>query len=223
MKPQNEFNRRRFLLRTGVAVGSGIVTCAGLGMLATMPPEVAFKELTCAKETTLTKRILVAYASRAGATGEVAEAIGSVFCDAGAAVDVRLAKDVTDLNSYQAVVLGSAIYMGRWMSDAAGFLKNHRVTLSRMPVATFTVCMLMVDQPAEHQKLIATHFPDSEQPPRLQPLSHGIFAGRIDYSKLSFFYSAIAKGMKAKEEDRRDWPAIRAWAGKLATQLTSVT
>jgi hypothetical protein len=41
----------------------------------------------------------------------------------------------------------------------------------------------------------------------------------MDYSKLSLFYRAIAKMMKAKEEDRCDWLAIRTWAGELVPQL----
>jgi menaquinone-dependent protoporphyrinogen oxidase len=220
MNKQTTLNRRRFLIGAGV-VGAGLATCSGLGMLATAQPAIEFKELNCIKEQTM-NRVLVAYASRAGATGEIAEAVGQVLCDAGATVEVRQAKDVTDLSAYGAVVLGSAIYMGSWMADATGFVKKHRATLSQMPLATFTVSMLMVDRPAEHQQLITTHFTGSDQPPRLQPVSNALFAGRIDYSKLSFFYRTIAKMMKAKEEDRRDWPAIRAWAGTLAAQLVAV-
>jgi menaquinone-dependent protoporphyrinogen oxidase len=167
----------------------------------------------------MTEKILVAYASRAEATGEVAEAIGQVLGNAGAAVDVRQMKDVSDLNPYRAAVLGSAIYMGGWMQDATKFVEKHRETLSRMPVATFTVSMLMVDRPDEYQALIATHFTASEQPPHIEPISNGIFAGRIEYSKLSLFHRTIAKMMKAAEEDRRDWDAIRAWAEGLIPQL----
>ena len=171
----------------------------------------------------MAEKILVTYASRAGATGEVADAIGRELGKSGFSVDVRQAKEATDLSAYSAVVLGSAIYMGGWMSDGTKFVEKHRETLSRMPLATFTVSMLMVDRPKEHQQLIATHFTESEQQPRLQPVSNGIFAGRIDFSKLPFFYRTIAKMMKAEEEDRRDWDAIRAWAGEMAPQLVAVS
>jgi len=77
--------------------------------------------------------------SRAGSTGEVAEAIGQVLCEAGAAVDVRLAKEVTDLSPYRAVVVGSAVYMGKWMPEAVKFVETHRDALSRMPVAYFLI------------------------------------------------------------------------------------
>jgi len=171
----------------------------------------------------MTQKILVTYASRAGATSEVAELIGQVLGDTGASVDVRQAKDITGLSQYTSVVVGSAIYMGGWMSDATKFVEKHRETLSQMPVATFTVCMLMVDNLEEHQTLIATQFTESEQNPHLQPVSNGIFAGQINYSKLPFFQRTIAKIMKAEEEDRRDWYAIRNWVGDLATQLVPVS
>jgi menaquinone-dependent protoporphyrinogen IX oxidase len=83
--------------------------------------------------------------------------------------------------------------------------------------------MLMVDRPEEFQQLIATQFTESEPPPRIQPISNGIFAGRIDYGKLPFSHRSIAKMMKAEEEDRRDWDSIRNWAGELALQLIAVS
>jgi menaquinone-dependent protoporphyrinogen oxidase len=220
MSKETHLSRRRFLVGAGAATGASIVACSGLGMWATAQPAIDFKKSTCIKESNVNK-ILVAYASRAGATGEVADAIGQVLCETGAAVEVSPVNDVTNLDPYQAVVLGSAIYMGSWMPAAVNFLDQHRQALSQIPVATFTVSMLMVDRPEEHQQLIAKHFTESEQQPRFQPVSNAIFAGRIAYDKLSFFYRSIAKMMKAEEQDKRDWPAIQGWARSLASQLVA--
>ena len=218
MNKANKISRRQFLIGTGTVAGTGIIACSSLGVLTTIPV-IDFKESSYQKEISMNGKILVTYASRAGATGEVADAIGQVLANAGGAVDVRQVNHVTNLNDYSAVVLGSAIYMGSWMSDATKFVEKNRQTLNQMPLATFTVSMLMVDRPAEHQALISTQFTGSEQQPRLQPVSNGIFAGRIDYSKLPFFYRTIAKMMKAEERDCRDWDAIRDWAGELSAQL----
>ncbi len=98
--------RRLFLMLAGGAVGASVLYCGGLATLGLRQPAIEYIESICGKEENVEDKILVAYASRAGSTGEVAEAIGQVLCEAGAAVDVRLAKGVTDLSPYRAVVEG---------------------------------------------------------------------------------------------------------------------
>jgi len=85
-------------------------------------------------------RILVAYAGRCGSTAEVAEAIGRTIADGKTAVDVQRVQDVTDLTRYRAVVLGSAVRVGKWLPEAMEFIKAHQSLLNRMPVAYFQVC-----------------------------------------------------------------------------------
>jgi menaquinone-dependent protoporphyrinogen oxidase len=155
-------------------------------------------------------KVLVAYASRAGSTGEVAEAIGEALCEGGAAVDVRLAKEVTDVGSYRAVVVGSAARMGQWLPEAVKFVNTHKEGLSQMPVAYFTVCLTMTDDTEENRREATTYTDPVHE--IVQPLDVGLFAGALDYRKLSLPFRLIMKGMKAEEGDFRDWGAIRAWA-----------
>ncbi len=70
-------------------------------------------------------QVLVAYATKYGATPGIAEKIGQVLNQAGLHVDVLPVERVKDLSSYQAVVLGSATYIGRWRKAAAKFLKSN--------------------------------------------------------------------------------------------------
>jgi len=219
MSEQTKITRRRFLKVAGGAVGASALACIGLGILATRQPEVEFVESSCGKEENMGDKILVACASRAGATGEVAEAIGEVLCDGGAAVDVRLAKDMTDLSPYRAVVVGSAIYMGRWMSEAVKFVETHRDALNSMPVAYFVVCLTMKDDTEENRRTVAAYLDPVREV--VQPVDVGLFAGRLDYSKLPFLFRLIIKAMKQPEGDYRNWEAIRAWAGELAPLLGS--
>ena len=216
MNEQTKITRRRFLKVAGGAVGASALACVGLGILATRSPEIEFAESSCGEEN-MGDKILVAYASRAGSSGEVAEAIGEVLCGGGAAVDVRLAKDVTDVSPYRAVVVGSAIYMGRWMSEAVKFVETHRDALSRVPVAYFTVCLTMKDDTEENRRTVAAYLDPVREV--VQPLDVGLFAGRLDYSKLPFLYRLIIKAMKQPEGDYRNWEAIRAWAGELVPLL----
>jgi menaquinone-dependent protoporphyrinogen oxidase len=55
--------------------------------------------------------VLVAYASKRGSTEEIAHAVAETLHDGGLDVDCLRASDVGDLDRYDAVVLGSAVYM----------------------------------------------------------------------------------------------------------------
>jgi menaquinone-dependent protoporphyrinogen oxidase len=58
-------------------------------------------------------QVLVAYATKYGATAEIAEKKGQVLRKAGLRADVLSADRVSDLAPYNAVVLGSAVYIGQ--------------------------------------------------------------------------------------------------------------
>jgi menaquinone-dependent protoporphyrinogen oxidase len=232
MSKQTRITRRRFLIGAGTALGASVLTCGGLGVWAARPPEIEFVESNYGEEKNMRDKILIAYASRAGSTGEVAEAIGQTLADqssanGGAAVDVRLAKDVTDVSAYRAVVVGSAVYMGQWMPEAVKFVERHRDALNQMPIACFTVCLRMKDDREENQRVVTAHLNPEGQAPRIQPVDLGLFAGRMDYGKLSFLYRTVAKAVgkterSSGEGDWRDWDAIRTWAAGLSPALLGV-
>ena len=69
----------------------------------------------------MSKKILVTYATQGGSTAGIAEAVGKTMAEAGAQVDVRPIQSVSDLRSYQAVVVGSAIHSGKWLPEATKF------------------------------------------------------------------------------------------------------
>ena len=75
------------------------------------------------------KRILVAFATGSGSTGEVAQAIGDVLGESGVPVDVLTVQTINSVNSYSAVVLGSSIRLGRWLPEAVAFLKTFKNVL----------------------------------------------------------------------------------------------
>ena len=88
-------------------------------------------------------RVLVAYASRHGATAGIAERIGSVLADEGIAVDVRTITDVrvmergAQLDRYDAFVVGSAVYGNHWLGDARDFVRRNARLLITYPVWMF--------------------------------------------------------------------------------------
>lgn len=153
--------------------------------------------------------ILVAYATKAGSTAEIAEVIGQTLCENGAVVDVRPVKEVRSLDGYRAVIVGSAIRMGRWLPEAVKFIEVHKTELAHMPTAYFLVCLFLSEGTPEMRATVAAYL----DPVRavLEPNSIGLFPGKMDYSKLSWLDRQAAKMVKAPEGDHRDWQAIRDW------------
>lgn len=83
-------------------------------------------------------RVLVAYGSRRGSTAEIARWIGDVLHGLGLEAEVAEAATVRDVTAYDAVVLGGALYAGRWHKDARRFARRHATALSGRPVWLFS-------------------------------------------------------------------------------------
>src|SRR4030043_177459 len=212
MSGRTEINRRSFLILIGGAISASTMPYNRVMAVEDRQLVVEFIESSCEKDKKMKSKLLIAYGSRCGSTSGVAEAIGQVLCEAGGAVDVRLVKDVTDLSPYQGVIVGSAIRMGKWLPEVVEFVKTHQDTLSRVPVAYFAVCLTMKDDTVENRhKALSYLDPVRKQFPQVKPADIGLFAGAVDYRKLSFAYSLILKVMGAPEGDFRNWEAIRTW------------
>ena len=63
-------------------------------------------------------KVLVAAATKYGATGEIAEVIGDVLAERGIDATVIAPEQVARIGEYDAVVLGSAVYAGHWLDEA---------------------------------------------------------------------------------------------------------
>lgn len=162
-------------------------------------------------------RILVTYATRAGSTAEVAAGIAETLRATGASVDVVPIKAAPEVNDYDAVVVGSTIRMGQWLPEAVAFVKANRWILSYIPTAYFVVsASLREDTPEMRQKVQA--YLDTVCA-MLEPTSVGLFAGKIDYHKLSWLDRTIAKAVGTPEGDWRNWNAIHQWARELQASL----
>jgi menaquinone-dependent protoporphyrinogen oxidase len=162
-------------------------------------------------------RILVCYATKYGATEEIAREIGKTLHEAGLAVDVIPVIAVTDLKPYRAVIIGSPIYMGKWLHESAQFVRDHRVALSHREVAAFAVGYSLKDRLEEHLRN-ADRAIDAIRL-YVEPVDVALFAGRIIPDTMSAADRAILTLGGVKPGDFRDWDEIRAWAGKLAERL----
>ncbi len=163
-------------------------------------------------------KILIAYATKAGSTAEVAAEIGRVVeSKGGCEVDVHPVDKLKGVDGYDAAIIGSAIRVGKWLPEAMKFVEKHRDALGQIPVALFTVCLTLSEDTEENRREVAAYLdPVCEV---VQPVDIGLFAGLMDYSKLSFLLRLMVKKMGSPEGDFRDWEAIRAWAGQVRARL----
>lgn len=159
-------------------------------------------------------RVLVAAASKHGGTTEIAKAIGSALTDARLETDVRAVDEVATLDSYDAVVLGSAVYMGHWLEPAREFVDRNGTALATRPVWLFSSGPLgdppkPASEPTDVLGLIEiTHARD-----------HRVFPGIIDKGALGFGERAVVGVVRAPAGDYRPWDEIHAWALGIARAL----
>jgi len=178
--------------------------------------------------------LLVAYASKYGATKGIAEAIGETLRREGLDADVREVGSVQSPTEYDAFVVGSALYMFHWMKEARKFLSKNSNLLAGRPVWLFSSGpvgdkatdargrnVLEVSGPKELDELRGL----------AKPRDHRVFFGAIDGARLTgtmgFFYRMARRSEAAKESmpegDFRDWKAIDDWAQGIATALKGAT
>jgi menaquinone-dependent protoporphyrinogen oxidase len=107
--------------------------------------------------------------------------------------------------------------MRRLMPEAVAFVEANQQALSQVPVAYFVVCGTLKEDTEENRRQAAA-FLDPLR--RIVPsVDEGLFAGVMDYGKMSFLQQMIMRVMGGVEGDYRDWEAIRGWAERLSTTM----
>ena len=158
--------------------------------------------------------ILVTAASKHGATGEVADAIARRIEASGITVDRLAPADVTSVADYDAVVVGSAVYILQWMPEAHDFMERFKDELPAGRVWAFSVGMNGVPK---HSR---------QDGSRVGPLLTHVkcrdlhtFAGRYKPSLLSLRERSVARLAGVVEGDFRDWEAVDQWAVEIVEAL----
>jgi menaquinone-dependent protoporphyrinogen oxidase len=164
-------------------------------------------------------KVLVAHASRRGSTAEIAEAVADTLRGSGLDVECVAAADVESLAGFDAVVLGSAVYMKRWSGDAKHFLRRHHDALGGMPFWVFSSGP--VGDPAEDDPKWTEPRRIVDQVERLGGRGHVVFGGRLPIEPHGPIERAMVESIPPEFHDRRDWDEIRAWATGVAAEIRS--
>ena len=150
---------------------------------------------------------LVVFATRNGATREVADAIADALRADGTTVDVQAAWSVRrSVAERDLIVLGAPLYSGRWLPSVHRFLKRHRTDLEHLPVAVFALGPL--DRTDEAWSCSRSQLDAALAKHQwLSPVATALFGGAEELGR-----------SLSPRRDLRDWPAIRAWAVAVSRQ-----
>lgn len=189
------------------------------------------------------KKVLVAYATMAGSTLEVAQAVGEEFTKQGFQADVLPVREVKSLQGYDGVVVGGPMIMG-WHREARRFLRKHRKEFSQVPLAVFVLAISLTRTGEIDEGGVSIVVDeDLSKPPKVQgelsfreryaqldkylapivnatrpatPVSIGVFGGRLEYGRLKWWAVLfVMLVIQAAAGDKRNWQVIRSWAAGL--------
>jgi menaquinone-dependent protoporphyrinogen oxidase len=167
--------------------------------------------------------VLVVYGSRLGATRGIAERIGAQLREDRLDVVVQPASEAIVFTDADAFVIGSGVYAGHWVREAADYVRRNRAILVRRPVWLFSSGpvgdLATRHEPVEPKDVGALRA-------MVNPREHRVFAGALDRSTLDGSTLGRAERLVARtmipEGDYRDWAAIDAWTAGIAREIARV-
>jgi len=195
----------------------------------------------------LAKKVLIAYTTNAGSTTEIAQFIGDDLRKKGYEVNVFRLEEVESVRAYDVVVVGAPMILG-WHRAAQQFIKHHQADLAQKQVAYFSTLMSLTDAdldligsapvridpwlpkpPKDPERLnykeryatLANYLrPMVKAAPSLQPVSIGIFGGKMELFRLKWWQMLfVMVTIQAQPGDLRNWDFIQSWVDELHTCL----
>jgi len=163
--------------------------------------------------------VLVAYASRHGATAEIAARMAERLGSSGIPVEYLHVDAVDTLDGYDAVVLGAPVYDGSWPPEADRFVTANRQALAARPLWLFSVGSF-----GDTKRLIG---PMTRKQPRgvaeilaaTRAREYRVFQGVIQKHQWPFWPRVFFHAFGGRFGDRRDWRSIEAWANSIAVDV----
>ncbi|MFJ4483666.1 flavodoxin domain-containing protein [Streptomyces longwoodensis] len=164
----------------------------------------------------MTTNVLVAFGTTNGSTAGIAETVADVLREEGLTVRTAPAATVRDVTEFDAVVVGGALYAGRWHKDARRFVRRHRRALRERPVWLFSSGPL---DPSASERDISPVPGVRRTVLRLDARDHVTFGGRLEEGAEGRIARMILRS--GKGGDFRDFARIADWAKQIAADLTA--
>jgi menaquinone-dependent protoporphyrinogen oxidase len=163
-------------------------------------------------EVVISMKVLVAHGSRMGGTEEIAYAVASKLSTMGYAVTIASANDARDAERFDAVVVGSSLYAGRWKSGCVKLLKHLTHAKYSGPVWLFQSGPLgdQADDPQPVPKKVRTLAAE------LDVRGVVTFGGRLEKNPPGVIAKAMAKEQAG---DWRNWRHIDVWSAEIGEAL----
>jgi len=160
-------------------------------------------------------KVLVTAASRHGSTAEIATIIAGILQESHIDADALPPAAVADVVDYDAVILGSAIYAGRWLQPALDFVQRHAEDLAVRPVFLFSSGPLgdPPGAPAEPDDAI-----DAEL--AIGAMDVQVFPGRLVRRHLGPSERFVVAMTHAPQGDFRPWDDIVDWTREIVRYLS---
>lgn len=163
-------------------------------------------------------RVLVTYATSTGCTRGVAEDLAAALRTEDVTVDLHPVDEAPGPEGYDAVVVGSGVRVGQWRKPARTWVGTHAAALTRIPVAFFTVGMILRLFP-ERTDEVRGYTDGLIEHTGVRPVDIGLFTGWNQPDEFGRAERLMLRAMKAPVGDFRDPAAVRAWAESLRAPL----
>lgn len=201
--------RRQFLACAAAGIGATALTCGGLAAIALRRPGLGYYRRLAADRNPARLAVLVTYATRAGSTIGIAQAIASELEKRRFTVDICPVNRVTDLADYSCVAIGSAIRMSAPLPEAMEFVEQYHDTLRTIPTAFFAVYLMNTENDEASSRARLAYLDPVR---KLLPLQHeAFFTGVFDPAKVSLVEGLMGRMLESPVGDFRDWDAIANW------------
>lgn len=179
-------------------------------------------------------KILIVYGTSEGQTARIAQYLADTIGQQDCLVDLLEARSLPgnfSIRSYDSVLIGASLHLGRFQDSICDFVKRQRVALEGVRSAFFSVSFAEAFPPGrsgEERARLQKHIDTFLHETGWSPQRVESFAGALTYSRYGFSARRLVKSM-AKRAGRptdlsqdcelTDWAAVARFGEEIAATL----